>query len=77
MAAEDLTELWNAAMTAKPPGWQLMGLRCASTGLRPEHRSDDWIAEACGPGGRCIAVRTASAQDALRSLTIQLTEVSR
>ena len=77
MAARGLTESWNGAMAAKPSDWRMMGLRCASTGLRPDQRSDDWIAEACGPTGECIEVRAGSPHDALRLLTVQLRGLSR
>lgn len=67
-----LTDYWNRADAAKPLGWRLEGLRCASTGLVPEQRSDRWLAEACGPQGECLKREAGSAQDALISLTEEL-----
>ena len=37
--------------TALPHGWTVDSLRCASTGLSPDERSEDWIAIALGPDG--------------------------
>ncbi len=45
----DLTEAWNDAQARLPDGWALEGLRCASTGVDTEQRSDEWIAAAIGP----------------------------
>ena len=42
---------WVDAEAALPLGWHLDSLRCASTGLAPEHRSDRWVAVAVGPAG--------------------------
>jgi len=36
---------------AMPLGWHLDSLRCASTGLAAEQRSDGWVAVAVGPAG--------------------------
>ena len=49
--SDDLTAAWHAAQARLPSGWTLDGLRCASTGLKPGQRADDWIAVAIGPGG--------------------------
>ncbi len=46
-----VTRAWHEAQERLPKGWQLEGLRCASTGLEEEDRSDDWIAVAVGPAG--------------------------
>lgn len=48
---DELTEAWRRTEAALPSGWTLDSLRCASEGLAPELRSDDWIAVALGPGG--------------------------
>lgn len=48
---DDLTEAWRRTQAALPTGWQLDGLRCASEGLAPDQRSDDWVAVAFGPDG--------------------------
>jgi hypothetical protein len=49
-----LSEAWARAASALPPGWELDGLRCASTGLSPAERSDEWIAIAIGPAGQVV-----------------------
>ena len=48
----DLTGAWARTAAALPPGWELDGLRCASTGLSAGERSEEWIAVAVGPDGR-------------------------
>jgi hypothetical protein len=48
---EDLTRAWREAEGQLPNGWRLDGLRCASTSLRPEDRSGDWIAVAVNADG--------------------------
>jgi hypothetical protein len=70
-----LTDAWNGAASALPPGWRLEGLRCTSTGLRPSQRGDDWIAEACGPDEACIRVESSDPHQALASLTQQLVQL--
>lgn len=45
----DLTAAWRDAQSKLPEGWTLDSLRCASTGLEPGQRSEDWIAVAVGP----------------------------
>jgi hypothetical protein len=67
-----LTALWRMADAAKPPDWELMGLRCTSSGLAPDSRSDRWLAEACGPADGCVKVESHSAEDALQQLTGRL-----
>jgi hypothetical protein len=42
---------WIETEAAMPLGWHLDSLRCASTGLAPEQRSDRWLAVAIGPAG--------------------------
>lgn len=64
----DLTETWNATQVRLPDGWRLDGLRCASTGLRPEDRSDEWIAVAVGPTGEERSYRSSDPVGALRGL---------
>ena len=44
-------EAWAITQATLPEGWTLDGLRCASSGLREDLRSDDWIAVAVGPTG--------------------------
>ena len=66
--AHALSAAWLAAQDRLPGGWQLDGLRCASSGLTPEQRSDDWVAVATGPGGARRSYRAADPFDALVGL---------
>ena len=72
---DDLRAAWTQAQSRLPEGWQLEALRCASTSLHPEDRSDDWIAVALGPDGE---ERTARGEDpvlALAALVASLAQV--
>lgn len=66
--SDDLTEAWWRTQAALPTGWQLDGLRCASEGLAPAQRSDDWIAVAIGPSGEERRSRAADPVAALDGL---------
>lgn len=70
--ADALGEAWRRAQEALPAGWQLEGLRCASDGLAPDQRSDDWIAVAVGPGGEERRVRASDPFKALDGLAASL-----
>jgi hypothetical protein len=72
MADDGLTAAWNATQAALPEGWTLDALRCASTTLQPEGRSDDWIAVAVGPHGEQRDYRGADASSALAGLASAL-----
>jgi hypothetical protein len=48
----DLAKTWAETEASLPTGWELGGLRCASTGLTPEQRSEEWVAVASGPDGQ-------------------------
>ncbi len=63
--SDDLSRAWAEVQAGLPAGWSLDGLRCASTGLGPDQRSDDWIAVAVGPGA---VVREARANDPVAAL---------
>ncbi len=65
MGSDALTLAWLDAEAALPAGWSLDGLRCASTGLSPEQRSDDWVARAVGPAAE---VRESRADDPIAAL---------
>jgi len=67
-----LTEAWHTAQAALPPGWRLEGLRCTSTGLAPDQRGDQWMAEACGPEGACLKVESDEPEQALAALIAKL-----
>lgn len=43
-----MDRVWVETEAAMPLGWHLDSLRCASTGLAPEQRSDRWLAVAVG-----------------------------
>ena len=65
MTDDVLARAWADTQAHLPDGWTLDGLRCASTGLDVEKRSDDWIAAAVGSSGE---QREARAQDPLGAL---------
>jgi hypothetical protein len=69
---DDLLATWHAVEARLPDGWHLDGLRCASTGLDPASRSDDWCAAAIGPGGVRVERCAASAIGALTELANQV-----
>lgn len=68
MTTDDLSEAWTAAQLRFPAGWTLDGLRCASTSLLPDDRSNDWIAVAVGPDGAERMFRAADPKAALAGL---------
>ena len=63
-----VSEAWEQAQAALPPGWDLDGLRCASSGLSPDERSEEWIAVAVGPAGQEIRHQAADPTGALGGL---------
>jgi hypothetical protein len=65
-AGFDLATAWLDAQAQLPDGWALDSLRCASTGLASDGRSDDWVAVAVGPGGE---ERRAQAADPVAALS--------
>jgi len=65
---ELLMAAWTATERSLPGGWRLDGLRCASTGLGEEQRSDDWLAVAIGPDGSERSHRAADPVAALSGL---------
>jgi hypothetical protein len=71
----DIADRYRETLRALPTGWRLKGLRCASTGLKPELRSERWMAEACGPNGRCVRLENESPHHALGTLAAQLRQV--
>ena len=74
--ASDVSRAWSDAAASLPPGWELGGLRCASTGLAPEDRSEEWIADATGPGGRKEKHQAADPIAALDGLTSLVRRIS-
>ena len=67
-----LADAWRRAQERLPVGWRLDGLRCGSTGLTPEQRSDDWLAGATGPDGAQRTFHAADPFDALVGLVAML-----
>jgi hypothetical protein len=65
---DQLLAAWRATEATLPAGWRIEALRCASTGLDPASRSDDWVAAAAGPAGARVERRSASAVTALAEL---------
>ena len=65
-----IEEAWAATQRSLPRGWTLDGLRCASSGLDAEQRSEDWIAVAIGPSGEERTHRAADALSALDGLAV-------
>ena len=72
MEGEALATVWRQAQDRLPAGWSLDGLRCASTGLAPEQRSDDWIAVAVNGDGEERQYRASDPADALIGLADSL-----
>jgi hypothetical protein len=68
MQQPDLTAVWAETQARLPKGWRLDSLRCASTGLTAEQRSDDWRALAVAPDGSIREARGADPVAALRAL---------
>ena len=66
---DDLSEAWKAAQERLAEGWTLDSLRCASTGLEPAARSDDWVAVAVGPDGEERRFTAATALEALEGIS--------
>ena len=69
---DDLNEAWARVQAALPEGWVLEGLRCASIGLDPSQRSDDWIAVAVGPDGVERQAQAPQPIEALEALAQEL-----
>ncbi len=65
----DLTAAWHDAQSSLPEGWALDSLRCASTGLEPSQRSEDWTAVAVGPAGEQREFRASDPMAALVGVT--------
>jgi hypothetical protein len=49
--SEALSVTWKRTQARLPAGWALESLRCASSGLNLQDRSDDWIAVAVTQDG--------------------------
>jgi hypothetical protein len=71
-AGFDLATAWLDAQARLPDGWTLDSLQCASTGLAPGQRSDDWVAVAVGPGGEERRAQAADPVAALAALAASI-----
>ena len=69
----DISAAWRQAEAQLPDGWVLDSLRCASTGLSRESRSDDWRAVATGPRGETADGEGSDPAGALAALLHRLT----
>jgi hypothetical protein len=67
-----LNRAWITASAALPLEWHLEGVTCASTGLRPEQRSDLLRAWATGPRGQAIEGQGVNVIAALHALAREL-----
>jgi hypothetical protein len=65
---DDLAAAYLTTELALPPGWQLDGLRCASTGLSPGERSHEWRAVGRTSDGRSVQGRGREPRAALADL---------
>lgn len=72
----ELGDAYRVAEAELPIGWRLDGLRCQSSGLQRDERSDDWRAVATGPDGAVLEGRAARPADALTDLLRQLRRVT-
>jgi hypothetical protein len=68
MTEPDLSATWRTVDEALPAEWHLDSLRCASTGLLPTERSEDWIAVAVHDSGQEARHRGATPTEALEGL---------
>ncbi len=66
--SDKLRRTWADTQSRLPEGWSLDGLRCASTSLGVDERSDDWIAVAVGPGSQGREARAGDPFEALAAL---------
>jgi hypothetical protein len=63
------------ASAALPLGWRLDGITWASTGLKPDLRSERWLARAIGPKGEALAAAGEGAIAALGALARKLEQL--
>jgi hypothetical protein len=70
--APDLGELWEYAATVLPAGWRLDALQCASIGLEPSQRSDDWTAVALDPDDRPVRVTASTPRAAIDRMAAEI-----
>ena len=71
---DDLARMYRRTEAALPAGWRLEGLRCASTGLAMDQRSDEWHAVAHGPNGGELIGRGIEPAAALADLAARIAQ---
>ena len=75
--SDDLAGTWAETEALLPSGWELGGLRCASTGLTPDERSEEWVAVASGPDGQEVRHQAVDPIAALEGLAALVPGVGR
>ena len=70
----DIAPIWRDVQAGMPVCWTVDSLRCASTGLGAEQRSEDWIAVALTPHGAEVQARAPTPVAALRALLVMATD---
>jgi hypothetical protein len=69
MTEPRLGVIWNEVQSELAPGWHIDSLRCASIGLEPQQRSDEWIGMVVADDGRQVQSQASTPAKALRGLT--------
>ena len=69
MTEPRLGVIWNEVEGGLAPCWHVDSLRCASIGLEPQQRSDEWIGMAVADDGREVRYQASTPAKALRGLT--------
>jgi hypothetical protein len=75
MPLSGMSKAWVELSAAMPLGWHLDSLRCASTGLQPDQRSNRWVAIAIGPNGHELAGEGDGEILALNALARELAKI--
>lgn len=70
----DHSRVWAQAEEQLPAGWGQDGRCCASTGLAPADRVEDWAAVAIGLDGGELTYRVAEPDEESRGLMIETTQ---
>jgi len=70
--ADELGRRYLALQQSLPAGWLLDGVRCASSGLKPDQRSDAWQAVARAADGASITGSGLTAFAALDDLQARI-----
>jgi hypothetical protein len=70
----EIAELWARAAVTLPPGWRLDSLQCASTGIAPDQRSDDWTAVAVSSNEREVRVTDSTPIAAIERLAAEINQ---